>query len=163
MQDACQNNKTSLTSFLTHVVSSFYHHTMGKSRRQSALTKSIQAGLLRDPDRFKTTAWGHLIAFFTLYRIKLIRFEEALFARLRQEIWKFNESEYQASFRTTSGQLPLKSMGDLGYSGSVSWFQGMNSFGIWTLTHHTDVFRYFRRALCHQKPSKTLRVHLFPV
>jgi hypothetical protein len=93
---------------------------MGKSRRQSALTKSIQAGLLRDPDRFKKTTWGHFIAFFTLYRIKLIRFEEGLFARLRQENWKFNENEYQASFRTTSGQPPLKSMGDLGYSGSVS-------------------------------------------
>lgn len=93
---------------------------MGKSRRQSALTKSIQAGLLRDPDRFKKTGWGHLIAFFSLYRIKLIRFEDDLFARLRQEIWKFNENEYQASFRTTSGQPPLKSMGDLGYSGSVS-------------------------------------------
>jgi hypothetical protein len=102
---------------------------MGKSRRQSALTKSIQAGLLRDPDRFKKTTWGHFIAFFTLYRIKLIRFEEELFARLRQEYWKFNENEYQASFRTTSGQPPLKSMGDLGYSGSVSWIQGMHSPG----------------------------------
>jgi hypothetical protein len=39
---------------------------MGNSRRQSALTKSIQAGLLRDHDRFKKTAWGHFIAFFTL-------------------------------------------------------------------------------------------------
>jgi hypothetical protein len=129
MQVTRQNNKRSLTSFLIHVFSSFYHHIMGKSRRQSALTKSIQAGLLRDPDRFKKTTWGHFIAFFTLYRIKLIRFEEELFARLRQEYWKFNENEYQASFRTTSGQPPLKSMGDLGYSGSVSWIQGMHSPG----------------------------------
>lgn len=100
---------------------------MGKNRRQSALAKSIQAGLLRDPDRFKQTAWGHFIAFFTLHRIKLIRFEEQLFTMLRREIWQFNENEYHASFRTTSGQPPLKLMGDLGYSGSVSWFQGTES------------------------------------
>ncbi|KAJ5160870.1 uncharacterized protein N7482_007874 [Penicillium canariense] len=92
---------------------------MGNRRRQSALTKSIQAGLLRDPDRFKKTAWGYLIAFFTFHRIKLVRFNENLFAKLRREIWKFNEDEYQASFRTTSGQPPLETMGDLGYSGST--------------------------------------------
>jgi hypothetical protein len=118
---ATPNNKRNLIPFLTQkAIFAWNLHIMGKSRRQSALTKSIQAGLLRDPDRFKKTGWGQFIAFFTLYRIKLIRFEDELFARLRQEIWKFNENEYQASFRTTSGQPPLKSMGDLGYSGSVS-------------------------------------------
>jgi hypothetical protein len=109
---------------LKKIIVLFIFFIMGKNRRQSALTKSIQAGLLRDPDRLKKTAWGHLLAFFTLYRIKLIRFEEELFAKLRQEVWQFNENEYQASFRTTDGQPPLKSMGDLGYSGSVSLFQG---------------------------------------
>ncbi|KAJ5195421.1 uncharacterized protein N7498_008859 [Penicillium cinerascens] len=92
---------------------------MGKNRRQSALAKSIQSGLLRDPDRFKKTAWGKIIAFFTFRRIKLIRHEQDLFAKLRQEVWNFNEDEYQSSFHTTSGQAPLKMIGDLGYSGST--------------------------------------------
>lgn len=92
---------------------------MGKNRRQSTLTKSIQSGLLRDPDRCKKTAWRRFIAFFTFHRIKLVRHEQQLFLKLRQEVWKFDEDEYQASFRTTSGQPPLKMMGDLGYSGSV--------------------------------------------
>lgn len=92
---------------------------MGSSHREKALTKSIQKGLLRDPDRFKKTAWGRFIAFFTVRRIKLIRFESELFSKLRREVWLFNEDDYQASFRTTSGQKALKSIGDLGYSGSV--------------------------------------------
>ena len=111
-----------LRLLLKKILVLFIFFNMGKNRRRTALTKSIQAGLLRDPDRFKKTAWGHLLAFFTLYRIKLIRFEEELFAKLRQEVWQFNENDYQASFRTTDGQPPLKSMGDLGYSGSVSSF-----------------------------------------
>lgn len=91
-----------------------------KNRRQSALTKSIQSGLLREPDKSKKTAWGRFLAFFTFHRIKLVRHELQLFAQLRKEVWNFDEDEYQASFRTTSGQPPLKTMGDLGYSGSVS-------------------------------------------
>ncbi|KAJ5662794.1 hypothetical protein N7462_011720 [Penicillium macrosclerotiorum] len=90
-----------------------------RRRRQSALIRSIQAGLLRDPDRFKKSAWGHFVAFFTFQRIKLVRFESQLFAKLRQDVWNFDENEYQASFHTTRGQLPLSAMGDLGYSGST--------------------------------------------
>ncbi|KAJ5585568.1 uncharacterized protein N7459_005368 [Penicillium hispanicum] len=97
---------------------------MGPRRRQSALTTSIQSGLLCDPDRFKKTPWGRFLAFFTLHRIKLIRYERRLFAKLRQEVWAFDEDDYQSSFHTTSGQPPLKAMGDLGYSGSTF-------FGTW--------------------------------
>jgi hypothetical protein len=106
--------------FFSHGTCSPNPHEMGKNRRQEALTKSIQSGLLRDPDRFKKTVWGQFIAFFTIRRIKLIRHERHLFAKLRREVWNFDEDEYQSSFHTTSGQPPLKMIGDLGYSGSVS-------------------------------------------
>ena len=43
-----------------------------------------------------------------------------MFAKLRQDVWNFDEDEYQSSFHTTSGQPPLKMIGDLGYSGSVN-------------------------------------------
>ena len=92
---------------------------MGKSHRESALTKSIQSALNREPDRFKKTVLGKLVAFFSVRRIKLVRHERELFGRLRHEVWEFDQDEYQASFRTTRGQSPLKTMGDLGYSGSV--------------------------------------------
>lgn len=94
---------------------------MGTSRRQSSLSKSIQSALTRDPDRFKKTALGKLIAFFSVYRIKLVRHEKILFGQLRQDVWQFDEDEYKGSFHTTRGQPPLKTMGDLGYSGSVRY------------------------------------------
>lgn len=92
---------------------------MESRRRQSALTKSIQSALLHDPDRFKKSALGRVLAFFTVRRIKLARHEAHFFEKLRREIWKLDEEEYQASFRSTGGQPPLAAMGDLGYSGSV--------------------------------------------
>ncbi|CAP97527.1 hypothetical protein E8E15_009073 [Penicillium rubens] len=91
---------------------------MGNTRRESALTKSIQSGLLREPDKCKKTAWRRFLAFFTVRRIRLVRYELELFVRLRKEIWKFDEDEYKASFRT-SAQPPLKMIGDMGYSGST--------------------------------------------
>lgn len=95
------------------------YYTMGTKRREKALAKSIQAGLLRDPEKFRKSAWGSILAFFTFHRIKLVRHEVKMFQDLRKEVWNFDEDGYQASFRTTSGQPPLKMMGDLGYSGSV--------------------------------------------
>ncbi|KAJ5819153.1 hypothetical protein N7474_004744 [Penicillium riverlandense] len=92
---------------------------MDNHRRQSGLTKSIQSALLHDPDRFKKTVFKRFLFFFRVYNIKLIRYERQLFANLRQEVWCFDEDEYLASFRTTSGRAPLKAMGDLGYSGST--------------------------------------------
>ncbi|CAI7566501.1 unnamed protein product [Penicillium manginii] len=119
---------------------------MGTKRREKALAKSIQAGLLRDPDQFKKSAWGSILAFFTFQRIKLIRHEKHLFEKLRQEVWSFDETEYQASFRTTSGQPPLKMMGDLGYSGStfISTLDG--HFVIKSLPRHFE-YTFFESEL----------------
>jgi len=50
-----------------------------------------------------------------------------MFAKLRQEVWNFDEDEYQASFHTTSGQPPLKMIGDLGFSGSVNLLAAIQS------------------------------------
>ncbi|KAJ5432202.1 uncharacterized protein N7458_011358 [Penicillium daleae] len=89
---------------------------MGNSRRQSALTKSIQAGLLRDPDRFKKTAWGHFIAFFTLYRIKLIRFEEDLLRNFGEKFGTSTKmttrpaSAQRTFFGTLDGHYVIKSL-----------------------------------------------------
>lgn len=93
---------------------------MGKSHRESALTKSILSALNRDPDRFKKTTLGKFLAFFSVRRIKLVRHEKEIFTKLRQDVWELGSDEYQGSFHTTRGQSPLKPMGDLGYSGSVS-------------------------------------------
>jgi hypothetical protein len=92
---------------------------MGESKRELALTKSIQSALTRDSDGFKKTVFGKLLAFFSVRRIKLVQHEKELFGRLRQGVWEFDPDQYQGSFHTTRGQPPLKPMGDMGYSGSV--------------------------------------------
>ncbi|KAJ5550371.1 hypothetical protein N7535_001691 [Penicillium sp. DV-2018c] len=92
---------------------------MKESKREVALTKSIQSALTRESDRFRKSFFGKLLAFFTVRRIKLIRHEKADFARLRKDVWKYDPDEYRGSFHTARGQPPLKSVGDLGYSGST--------------------------------------------
>lgn len=91
---------------------------MKQSRRESALIKSIQSALTREKES-KKTILKKFLAFFSVRRTKLSRHERELFDKLRLEIWNFDQTEYQASFHTR-GQLPLKTVGDLGYSGSVS-------------------------------------------
>ncbi|CAI7646297.1 unnamed protein product [Penicillium bialowiezense] len=90
---------------------------MKQSRRESALIKSIQSALTREKESKKTTL-KKFLAFFSVRRTKLSRHERELFDKLRLEVWNFDQTEYQASFHTR-GQLPLKTVGDLGYSGST--------------------------------------------
>ncbi|KAJ5773821.1 hypothetical protein N7457_008717 [Penicillium paradoxum] len=119
---------------------------MGKSRRESALTKSILSALIRDPDRFKKTALGKFLAFFSVRRMKLVRHEKELFKTLREEVWEFNAHEYQGSFHTTRGQPPLKPMGDLGYSGSTFFETFDGRLLIKSLPRHFE-YSFFERDL----------------
>ena len=101
-------------------------------RRQSMLTRSIQSALFRDPETFKKTVTGCILAFFCVFYIRLIRYEADKFRNLRSEIWKIDDEEYAASFRTRDRRRPIQAMGDLGYSGSVRR----------VLKHHLHSFRY---------------------
>ena len=92
---------------------------MGSSRRQKALSKSIQLALFRDPATFRKTLIGCILAFFSIFYIKLFRYGSNLFRKLRSETWEIDENEYKASFRDEKKTVPLKPMGDLGMSGSV--------------------------------------------
>jgi hypothetical protein len=93
--------------------------TLDSSRRYAAVTRSIQSALL-DPRTFHKTAIGRVLAFFCFFYIRLIRYQADLFRHLRNQIWGIGEVEYEACFRPGSKKtLPLQSMGDLGFSGSV--------------------------------------------
>lgn len=88
-------------------------------RRKSAISRSIQRALFRDPRAFRTTLIGRILAFFSLFYIKLIRYSYELFETLRSEVWDIDEGEYRACFRSDNKTLPLRPMGDMGFSGSV--------------------------------------------
>ena len=106
--------------------------TLDKHRRQAMVTRSIQSALL-DPKTFKKTAIGRILAFFCLFYIRLIRYKDDLFRHLRNEIWDIDEEEYLACFKADNKKtLPLKPMGDLGFSGSVGLSPFSSIVGILT-------------------------------
>lgn len=92
---------------------------MTGSRRHSALAKSIQLALFRDPKAFRKSLLGRILAFFSIFYIRLIRYRDELFRKLRNDVWEIDEVEYKACFLSENKTLPLKPMGDLGLSGSV--------------------------------------------
>lgn len=99
-----------------------------KQHRAQALTKSIQDAVDQDPRRIHKTILRYILAFFTILHINLVRYEDALFQTLRNDVWEIDEEEYKASFlkegngdssENNQQKKSLKPMGGLGYSGSV--------------------------------------------
>jgi hypothetical protein len=89
------------------------------SRRQKAISRSVQRALFRDPGSFKRNILQRILAFFRIFYITLLRYEQELFHKLRTEIWSLSEEDYVSSFLSDKKTVPLVSMGDLGFSGSV--------------------------------------------
>ncbi|RAK93165.1 SAICAR synthase-like protein [Aspergillus costaricaensis CBS 115574] len=119
---------------------------MGSSRRQKALSKSIQLALFRDPATFRKTLIGRILAFFSIFYIKLFRYGSNLFRKLRSETWEIDENEYKASFRDEKKTVPLKPMGDLGMSGSTFFQTSNGKFLIKSLPRHFE-HSFFREDL----------------
>lgn len=96
------------------------------NKRYNSISRSIQLALYRDPNEIKKTILSYVLAFFTIFRIRLVRFGYELFRRLRDETWEIDEEEYRCSFLHKKGSKSLEPMGDLGYSGSVSYAVSFN-------------------------------------
>lgn len=64
---------------------------------------------------------ARILAFFSIFQLTLARYRDQIFKKLRNESWQIEEEEYTESFRSPSKakRTDLKSVGDLGYSGSV--------------------------------------------
>ncbi|PWY71688.1 SAICAR synthase-like protein [Aspergillus heteromorphus CBS 117.55] len=107
-------------------------------RRQTALSKSIQLALFRDPATFRKTLIGRILAFFTLFYIKLFRYRSTLFQTLRDGVWEIDEAEYKASFRNENKTVPLKLIGDLGMSGSTFFTTSNGKFLVKSLPRHFE-------------------------
>lgn len=95
--------------------------------RTEAIARSIVLAIVngarkrsRSPIAFILTL---LSTIFSLYQLPLHKHRPDVFANLRQNYWKLNEDDYVASFRPEEGgkvEDVLSSMGDMGFSGSVS-------------------------------------------
>jgi hypothetical protein len=88
-------------------------------RRDNLISKSILHAIFRDRKTSKRTVLGRILAFFTVFQLHLVRYKDDIFKRLRDEVWEMDEDEYRESFRGQDKRGKLKSVGDLGYSGSV--------------------------------------------
>jgi hypothetical protein len=88
-------------------------------RRDDLISKSILHAIFRDREPRKRTLLGRIFSFLTVFQLHLARYKDELFTRLRNEIWEMDEAEYRESFRGQDRTGKLKSVGDLGYSGSV--------------------------------------------
>jgi hypothetical protein len=86
--------------------------------RQSEISRSIIAAILTADTRDRHGLLRRLLlalaAFFTLLRLRLQRIRNDLFLDLRSR-WQVDEDGYRRSF---SGEEPLETKGDMGYSGS---------------------------------------------
>lgn len=96
------------------------------NKRQTAISRSIHRALLREQDeRIGTRRYNVLtliLAFLSIWQIRLVRISAQLFKSLRNEVWGIDEVDYIDSFvydRKKVDGAGIQPMGDLGYSGSV--------------------------------------------
>lgn len=90
------------------------------SKRSTLISKSILTAIFHDPKKDERTLLTALLAFFSFFNLRLARYKAALFQRLRSETWEIDEEGYKESFRADGkDDAGLRSVGDLGYSGSV--------------------------------------------
>lgn len=96
------------------------------NKRQTAVSRSIHRALLREQDeRTGSRRYNVLtliIAFLSIWQIRLVRISAQLFKSLRNEVWGIDEMDYIDSFlcdRKKVDGAGIQPMGDLGYSGSV--------------------------------------------
>mgnify|MGYP007070491195 CR=1 FL=1 len=86
--------------------------------RDRRISKSIlRAQFRRRP--LKKGLFARLLAVFSIFQLPLERYQEDVFWKLRKDVWGLDEDEYRESFREGEKRGGLKSVGDLGYSGSV--------------------------------------------
>lgn len=86
--------------------------------RDKRISKSVLRAIFhgRAP---KIGLLARILAFFSIFQLTLARYKENLFKKLRTDVWQLDEDEYRESFREAEKGGSLKSVGDLGYSGSV--------------------------------------------
>lgn len=95
-------------------------------RRQRLISTSILRAIfatksVNSDEHAQPGLLARILAFFSLFQLSLSRYRDRIFRKLRNELWQIDEDEYTESFRSPSKgkRTDLKSVGDLGYSGSV--------------------------------------------
>ncbi|KAF2098108.1 SAICAR synthase-like protein [Rhizodiscina lignyota] len=101
-------------------------------RRDAAISDAILKAIFKDKQG-KANILLRILAFFSLFRVALARYEDGLFKHLREEVWQLDEDEYRESFRRYDKKVRLRAIGDLGYSGSTFFTTANSKFLIKSL------------------------------
>ncbi|KAL4861521.1 hypothetical protein BDV12DRAFT_64685 [Aspergillus spectabilis] len=115
------------------------------NRRQKAISRSVQRALFRSKESRRTFI-QRILAFFRIFYVTLIRYEQELFYKLRSEIWSIKEEDYMSSFESEKKTVPLDPMGDLGYSGSTFFRTSNSAFLVKSVPRHFE-HSFFREDL----------------
>uniref|UniRef100_A0A8H7K853 PIPK domain-containing protein n=1 Tax=Bionectria ochroleuca TaxID=29856 RepID=A0A8H7K853_BIOOC len=124
--------------------------------RASRISASIAHAIYQDqepPDSHKRHGrlLRAIIAFFSLFRLWLVRYRPADFLALRRTAWQLDEDEYLDSFRnaysSSSRAAELVPVGDLGYSGSTFFTTPDAKFLIKSLPRRFE-HTFFTHDLC---------------
>lgn len=96
-------------------------------RRQKVIARSIVNAILHDSQDDKRSALSKATSkaksFLWLYFLVFLRYRDDLFRQLRDG-WAIQDEEYTSSFAGQDAkEVALKPMGDMGYSGSVGFYQ----------------------------------------
>lgn len=99
---------------------------LNMGRRQRLISTSILRAIfvtkpVSNDEPARPGLLARILAFFSIFQLTLVRYRNEIFRKLRNESWQIEEEEYKESFRSPSKgkRTDLKSVGDLGYSGSV--------------------------------------------
>jgi hypothetical protein len=86
-----------------------------------ATSQSIRQAILECDDAQRKSPLTRLLLFilhlFSLFRVRLVKIQSKLFKQVKGETWYIDEDGYKRSFEEDDS---LKTIGDMGYSGSVS-------------------------------------------
>ncbi|PGH27257.1 hypothetical protein AJ80_00967 [Polytolypa hystricis UAMH7299] len=88
------------------------------TRRQKSISKSIAQAIDTNHPNHEA-ARATCLACWKFYDIDLVAYGASILGQLRTDVWHIDDVEYKSSFRNGDGQPMLKSIGDLGYSGST--------------------------------------------
>ncbi|KAL6235332.1 hypothetical protein BDW75DRAFT_143781 [Aspergillus navahoensis] len=115
------------------------------ANRQKAIARAVQRAVLRSVAP-RLSLIRRIFAFFHIFYLTLIRYEQELFYNLRAEVWRLPEEEYISCFKDDGKSPALVSMGDLGFSGST-FFRTFNSaFLVKSVPRHFE-HSFFRNDL----------------
>ncbi|KAL2264256.1 hypothetical protein VTK26DRAFT_9032 [Humicola hyalothermophila] len=118
--------------------------------RQERIARSVVRAIIGTHKRrsgLLASLWALFSTLFALYQLTLRRVRPADFANLRRNHWDISDDDYHRSFeKGEAADEPLKSIGDMGLSGSTFYSTADQKYLIKSLPRHAE-YSFFAQEL----------------